>query len=127
MRNSNDIASALWALLAADGKSASAHVLPATLGAALPHVHVERTGGFTEQLVIESNQVDFDVYADDMADAMDEAHALCGWVRSLSGQDVGTPCYGSEVTTLPYANPDPRHPTLARATFKANIETRVDD
>jgi len=125
MRASVDIETAIYELLIASEYSASAHALPATLGAPLPHVHVVRTGGLTDDFVIETNQVDFDVYAADDADAMEDACSLCAWVRNLSGEIVGTQCYAAEISTLPYNNPDPRHPNLARATFKAQILTRT--
>ena len=64
MRVSVDIETALYDLLTADGYSASAHVIPATLGKDLPHVHVVRTGGYTSDMVIETHNLDFDVYAE---------------------------------------------------------------
>lgn len=121
MRKSNDIETVLYQSLYDYGYSASAHAVPASLGDALPHVHVVRTGGFTSDLVIEHHNVDFDVYADDPAEAMTAACNLCDWVRNL----VGSEFYSSEITTLPYGNPDPRHSTLARVTFKALILTRT--
>ena len=121
MRYSRDIETALYKKLNADGYSASAHAVPSTLDAKLPHTHIVRTGGYEKDLVIEVNQVDFDVYAADAADAMEEASELCGWVRALAGDF----CYRAEITTLPYNNPDPRHPTLGRATFKAQLHTRI--
>lgn len=125
MRKSNDIETALYEWLEEKGWSASAHELPATLGNTLPHVHVTRTGGYTSDMVIEGNNIDFDVYAADAADAMTYASALCAAVRELPGETIGTPCYESEVMTLPYDNPDPRHPTIRRATFKAQILCRT--
>lgn len=125
MRQNNDIETALYERLDADKYNASAHKVPASLGENLPHVHVTRTGGYTEDMVIEAHNVDFDVYAADEADAMEAAAGLCDWVRELSGTRTGTFCYASEVLTLPYGNPDPRHQTLARATFKALIQTRT--
>lgn len=125
MRAGNDLETALYEKLTLDNYSASAHALPSNLGSTLPHVHVVRTGGYTSDMVIEVNSVDFDVYASDQAEAMSAALDLCDWVRSLNGYRVFTPCYYSEVTTLPYANPDPRHPNIARATFKAQILTRT--
>lgn len=126
MRVSNDIETALYELLISKSMSASAHALPTSLGDTLPHVHVVRTGGYTSDLVVETNSVDFDVYALDQADAMTAASNLCALARSLAGTDLGgVPCYSSEVVTLPYNNPDPRHPTIGRATFKAQIVTRV--
>lgn len=125
MRSSNDVETALYEHLIALNWSASAHAVPSTLGERLPHVHIVRTGGYTNDMVIEENQVDFDVYAEDSADAMTYASALCGAVRELAGNSIGSTCYDSEVTTLPYDNPDPRHPTISRATFKARILTRT--
>ena len=125
MRASFDIETALYNALTLSEFHASAHNLPSTLGADLPHVHVVRTGGYTSDRVIESNNIDFDVYAADTTDAMAAAVTLCGWVRDLEGDDIGVPVYSSEVSTLPYNNPDPRHPTLGRATFKAQIVTRT--
>jgi len=127
MRINNDIETALYTLLTTDKYSASAHAVPASLGSTLPHVHVTRTGGYTSDMVIETHQVDFDVYAADQADAMTAAASFCGWVRELTGKEVGTPCYSSEIMTLPYNNPDPLHPTLSRATFKAQILTRTKE
>ena len=125
MRISNDIETALYKALVEEKYSASAHSLPTTLGDAFPHVHVVRTGGDTADLVIEGNNVDFDIYAEDQADAMTAASNLCAWVRSLAGKWIGAPCYVSEIVTLPYNNPDPRHPTIGRVTFKARITTRT--
>ena len=125
MRVSGDIETAIYNKLNTDKYSASAHAVPASLGSTLPHVHVVRTGGFTSSLVIETNMVDFDVYAADQADAMTAAGNLCSWVRDLAGQTVGEFIYASEISTIPYNNPDPEHPSLARATFKAQILTRT--
>lgn len=125
MRYSADIETALYELLDEEGCSASAHQVPATLGDAFPHVHIVRTGGYESDLVIETNNVDFDVYAADQADAMTAASSLCAWVRDLAGGQIDTPCYASEITTLPYNNPDPRHPNIGRATFKAQILIRT--
>lgn len=125
MRASYDIETALHDALELRQVHASAHALPASLGDHLPHVHVVRTGGYTSDRVVETNNVDFDVYAADAADAMAAAVALCGEVRDFEGEDIGTPVYASEVSTLPYNNPDPRHPTLGRATFKVQIITRT--
>lgn len=127
MRKSVDIETAIYELLEADGYSASAHSIPATLGKDYPHIHVTRTGGFTKDMVMEFNSVDFDVYAATQADAMEAASDLCGWVRDLEGETVGTQCYASEVITIPYRNPDPRHPNIGRATLKAQITVRIQE
>lgn len=125
MRANNDIETALYNKLTEDNYSASAHALPADLGGVFPHIHVERTGGTTSDFIIESHSVDFDVYGADQADATEAAADLCAWVRNLGGQMVCTICYSADVSTLPYNNPDPRHPNIARATFKAQILTRT--
>lgn len=124
MTVSVDIETALYDLLTEDGFSASAHSIPTSLGEDLPHVHVTRTGGYTSDRVLEFNSVDFDVYAETQMDAMETASELCGWVRSLEGVTIEAPCYSAEVSSLPYHNPDPRHPNLGRVTLKAQITIR---
>ena len=127
MRKSIDIETALYEALTDDKYSASAHKIPETLGQRFPHVHVTRTGGYAYDMVLELHNVDFDVYAADSADAMTAAEDLTDWARELKGTKVGTTCYDAEVTTLPYNNPDPRHPTIARATFKAQLLMRIKE
>lgn len=124
MTVSVDIETALYNRLTEAGYSASAHAVPGTLGEDLPHVHVTRTGGYTSDRVLERNSVDFDVYAETQADAMETASELCGWIRDLEGSTIETPCYESEVSGIPYNNPDPRHPNLGRVTTKAQITIR---
>lgn len=125
MRVNLDIETALYNRLTTDRYSASAHAIPSSLGNTLPHIHVVRTGGYTSDMVIESHSVDFDVYAANDTDAMTTASNLCGWVRDLAGKMLDAPCYDAEIYTLPYPNPDPRHPNIARATFKAQILART--
>ena len=121
MRISDDIETSLYYALYDYGYSASAHSIPESLGDTLPHIHVTRTGGYDTDRVIEFHNVDFDVYAANATDAMEYACDLCGWVRDLEGSF----CYAAEIMTLPYNNPDPRHYSLARATFKALITKRT--
>lgn len=121
MRKTRDIETDLYDQLTADGYSASAHAIPPDLSGTLPHVHVVRTGGYEKDMVVEVNQIDFDVYAADQADAMDMACELCEWIRDLAGDF----CHYSAITTMPYGNPDPRHPNIGRATAKAQIITRT--
>lgn len=121
MRLNRDIETELYERLVEAKYSASAHTVPDTLGSDLPHVHVVRTGGYEYDMVLESNNIDFDVYAEDAPEAMMVAGELCGWVRNLAGDY----CYTSNITTLPYHNPDPRHPDIARTTFKAQLLTRT--
>lgn len=132
MRYNVDIETLMAKIIKEDLKvSTSAHALPASLGEKLPHIHIVRTGGYTTDLVIETHNLDFDVYADDAADAMTAAADFCGYIRiegpkiaeASSGEKMTV--YSSEVMTLPYDNPDPRHPNIARATIKAQIKART--
>ena len=117
-----DIEDALQAALNADGIKAAAPPVPANLK---PSVYVYRTGGYGTQYVQDLHTVDFDCYAETEAEAMAQACQLTGWVRALEGRELETPVYISQITTLPYNNPDPSHSSLARATFSAQITTRV--
>lgn len=117
-----DIEDALQAALNADGIAACAPPVPANLA---EQVVVVATGGYSQAYVQDVHAVSFDCYASGETEAMSRACALTRWVRALPGKTVGTYCYGAEVETLPYNNPDPAHPTLARATFAARITTRV--
>ena len=117
-----DIEDALQAALNAQGIKAAAPPVPANLK---PCVYIYRTGGYGTNYVQDLHTVDFDVYAETEAEAMEQADELTRWVRSLEGRDIGVPVYISQITTLPYNNPDPSHYNLPRATFAAQITTRV--
>jgi len=126
IRKTIDIEAGLQALLVADKWTACAPPLPPTLGSSLPLVAVYRTGGTRALFVQDEHAVTFDVYAADDAAAMESADALTAWASALEGRDIGgEPCHLVEIGALPYNNPDPRHPTLARASFSARIRTRV--
>ena len=126
MRETIDIEGALVAALKERGTSASAPPVPSRLGSTLPHVHVTRTGGDEVSIVQDRHRVDVDVYAATSAAAMSAVCELTGWLRSLVGSTLGgVPVYDARVDTLPYDNPDPLHPTIPRATFKASLVTRV--
>ena len=122
-----DIEDALRLALADAEVDASAPPIPADLGSTLPWICIERTGGADAGDVLDAHAVDLDVYADSEAAAIAEAGEICGWVRDLAGRELegGVPCYRAAVTALPYLNPDPRHPTLARYTVKVQILTRT--
>lgn len=121
-----DIEGALQAALAADGMSASAPPVPANLGATLPHYHVERVGGWQENAVQDMHEVAIHAYAADDADAMVAANALTGWLRRRVGDELdGNQVYSVNVVTLPYANGDPLHQSLARATMRVQLLTRT--
>ena len=117
-----DIEDAIQAALNAEGIKAAAPPVPANLS---PCVYVYRTGGNSQNYVQDTHLVSFDCYAHTEAEAMEQADELTKWVRYIVGRDLLTPVYASELVTLPYNNPDPSHPTLPRATFLAQITTRV--
>ena len=126
IRKTIDIEAGLQALLVADKWTACAPPLPPTLGASLPLVAIYRTGGTRSLFVQDEHAVTFDVYAADEAAAMSSACTLTAWATALEGQSIGDePCHRVEIGALPYNNPDPRHPTLARASFSARIRTRT--
>lgn len=117
-----DIEGALQAALNEAGVAACAPPVPADLSEMCV---VTRTGGFERAYVQDVHVVSIDCYAPDWERAQAVAGEVCGIVRSLPGSTVGTACYASEVTTLPYSNPDPSHPSLARVTVGAQVATRV--
>ena len=125
MRNCKtiDIEDELQKALNIDGIKAAAPPVPANLA---PSVFVYRTGGFSQAYVQDVNTVDFDIYARTEAEAMARACNLTEWTRALPERQLeGATVYFSDITTLPYNNPDPNNPTLPRATFSAQIGTRV--
>ena len=125
MRNCRtiDIEDTLQAALNAAGIKAAAPPVPANLG---PYVFVYRTGGYSQSYVQDVSTVEFDCYEQTEAEAMARACDLTAWVRALpQDQGLETFVYFADVIALPYNNPDPNHPTLPRATFSAQIATRV--
>ena len=121
-----DIEAALQAALEADGMSASAPPIPSTLGANLPHIHVERVGGWQENIVQDMHEVNVHVYDEHEYQAMMQANALTGWLKAKVGDELdGCPVYAVNIATLPYNNRDPLHESLARATMRVQILTRT--
>ena len=118
-----DIEDALQNALNNAGITASAPPVPANLE---PCVYVHRTGGYGLNYVQDLHTIDFDTYETTEAASMQTACELTEWVRALAGKSLGVPVYIAEITTLPYYNPDPNHPSLKRTTFSAQIPTRVE-
>jgi hypothetical protein len=116
-----DIEAALQAHISGLGTPCACLPLPADIQAGL--VAVKRTGGTTRAYVQDVSSVSIDCYGETPAQAMGLANSMVRLVRDLDALG-GVPVYTSEVTTLPYSNPDPNHRTLARATFGAQIATR---
>lgn len=123
MRYTIDIEDALQARLNADGIKACAPPVPADLAA--PMVVCYRVGGRERAFIQDIHNMSLDVYASTEGEAMVAANRLAGYLRDLPGTKVGTTCYTVDITTLPYLNPDPSHPTLPRCTIAADIATRM--
>ena len=99
-------------------------------------VVITRIGGYEQAYVQDVSTVHFDCYSDSEARSAEMAAWLTEMVRSLvgvemeitffvSGDTAWTHVYAADIQTLPYFNPDPRHPTLPRYTLSARITTRM--
>lgn len=103
--------------------------IPANLGTSLPYAVVTRTGGGRADLVVDNHFVDVDVYSydGDWAGATDEAATLIAHACELGGTtSVGALICAVTVETMPYNNPDPDHPSLARSTFSLRVTARAE-
>lgn len=119
-----DIEDAIQQALNADGIRACAPPVPADLSA--PMAIVWRIGGSERAYVQDVHSVSIDCYAATDAEAAAMANRMTAWVRALPGQELGgVPVYTASVSTLPYLNTDPGHPTLARCTLACEVATRV--
>ena len=101
--------------------------VPSTLSA--DTVCVTRTGGGRTSLVIDQPLVSVDAWSDTWEGATGLADTACGLVAALPFA-TGTATQwlepeGGVVVTLPYANPDPLHPTLPRCTFLVRLGVRA--
>lgn len=91
---------------------------------------VTRTGGGRVSLVIDQPLVSVDVWAETWEKATGLADEACGLVAMLPFAEGTATRWlepeGGVVVTLPYANPDPLHPTLPRCTFLARLGVRAN-
>lgn len=93
---------------------------------AAPAIVVTRTGGTRQSVVVDTHNVSIDVYGNDYNEATDRAGQALGAVCELYGEVVeGTQLGAVNVLTLPYTNPDPNHPSLARLTFTASLVAKA--
>lgn len=88
-------------------------------------VCVTRLGGGPQSAVSHEHDLSIDCWAATPADAMALADDVQAVVASIP---LRTPASGAVYTTsdpmVPYPNPDPHRPTLARATFRATVGAR---
>ena len=99
---------------------------PDDLGAELPICVCVQTGGTRENIVMDAASLDFDVYAATEGAALDAARECAAIVASLPINGSRVQWRTADVTALPYANPDPMHPTIPRATFGATLRARAE-
>lgn len=114
------------AALAAD-LGVHAPPVPSDLGGALPYCVAERVGGGRADLVVDTHYVAFDVWARTWDGAQAEAADLLARAMALP-RDPHARHGWCAVTAdaLPYDNPDPDRPDLARATFQLSITCRAE-
>ena len=83
------------------------------------------TGGHRSEYVRDVRYVDVDTYAEDEQTAIAASSAIVPLLEALQSTTIGgTSWQRVACTTLPYINPDPRRPDLARATASYEISVR---
>ena len=103
--------------------------VPADLERRLPYVMATRTGGGRADLVVDNHFVDIDVWCekDAWGQAADEAADVMSRVLELAGSTSGGAVVcAATVEAMPYNNPDPLHPDLARVTCSVEITARAE-
>lgn len=121
-----DAEALLCADLAAVGCPVFAPPVLETLGEALPCAMVERTGGARLNPVMDSHHVTLFVWAATWAEATAWANRLAGALARLPDTaGASTQWRTAELTSLPYAAPDPQQPSIPRVQFTAALTCRV--
>lgn len=120
-----DVEAAIVDFASSLGLRIAAYPVPRNLGSSLPFTVIQRTGGSTASKVLDSHDVSLDCYAARWDEAMEAASDVCGMIHEMDGYEVGGAyCYKTQLRTLPYNNPDPNRPDLARVTFSAVVTFR---
>lgn len=118
-------------IAATAGIAAAPLPVPEDLGADLPIAIVEPLGGRRSSVVIDRVPMSIEVYASTDAAAQTACARVCGAVASLGDGTAENASHwlSVDVSTLPYNDPDPRHPTLARwsCAIDAYIRAGVDE
>lgn len=108
------------------GWSCCAAPIPEDIGSELPFVVVTALGGLRHDLVVDDGDLSIDVYADTPGAANRHARRCQAAFAALEGHDAaGVHWKVCNVQTAAYNNPDPRHPTLKRATFRGVAVARA--
>lgn len=117
-----DTAAELAETLTAYGLNAVPLPVPETLGDTLPLAVVEPLGGARTTLTIDQTAVTVGVYGVDELEAQ-QAAALAVGILDAMQYETST-WYRADITTLPYNDPDPRHPTIPRWSLAATVWAR---
>lgn len=121
----HDYAELMASELTNAGFTAQPTPTPEDLGSELPVVIVSAPGGTRLNMVIDNPLFSVDVYAATIAAAMDTAREAFAVVCRLPFSPALNQWRDCTVQSLPYENPDPRHPSLARVSFTANVAIRA--
>ncbi|MBW3077690.1 hypothetical protein [Bifidobacterium simiiventris] len=109
-----------------DDATACAPPLPRDFDQHMPHLLVTRTGGTRLNMVIDQHLLSIDVRAPTWMQATQAADRAAGLVATLPIQPGSLFDWrDAQITTLPYANPDPDHPGIPRVTFAAQLACRA--
>lgn len=112
--------------LAATGMSAFAPPVPETLGESLPCAMVERTGGTRLNHVMDAHYVTVYVWAATWEAATACANRVAGAIARLPDTaGTSTQWRAAELTSLPYAAPDPNQPSIPRVQMTATLTCRA--
>lgn len=128
MQTSIDITDALQSWLNDEGHNASATPLPDDFDSSLPFTLVRDSGGHRTWPVMDTHNVGIDVYAETMADAMDEARTIYAMLDELNDTLPtlgGVQVYSVRFGNLPQEYEDAERPDVGMATFLALITTRT--
>ena len=87
-------------------------------------VCVTCAGGSTQGIVANDYGIVVDCWCATIADAVELANTVHGYLFSLPLQSTSGAVYTTVNGNNPYINPDPRRPLLPRVTFTANVGAR---
>ena len=123
-----DVEEALSRDLSTTGCPVAPPPVPETLGEVLPRAEVRRDGGVRMNPVMDSHDVTVSVWAPTWAQATGEADRIAGAIARLAATEgTSVQWRTSSVTGLPFAAPDPAHPTIPRVQLTANVTCRATD
>lgn len=96
--------------------------LPPSYDEDMPCALIQQIGGARRSVVVDEHDVTISVYAASYAEADSVARRLAAIISALSTYD-GTYCY-TEISSLPYDDPDPLHTSTYRVSFTAAVTCR---